>query len=328
MKFILFSLVLISLYGCGDKNNSGSLSQQKTDSLQTVYTSVAEVDKRQILSANQGSFFYPRFSSNGSQVYLTSNGQKGIYVYNIKENKLKTITDDPGAGYNFVVMQEGSSIAYRRDSFSSRRRKSEIALADTSGTSPKIIFNEAVNLSSPIKINEELFAFTAGNQLKVYSINKSDFIDPAIVEEPILYTDGDSYAISIKGQKKAFAPFGKGSYVWASLSPGKNSIVFNYMGKGTFITDLEGKTIAQFAYAGAPQWSPDGNWIAYMTEENDGHVITRAEIFVSSSDGKTTFQITSTEDVVELYPSWSADGKNLIYGTDKGDVFVSELNFK
>lgn len=327
MKYFLMALAFVSIYGCGNKENPESLSPKKADSLRTVYKSVSEDKREQIVSLEQGSFFFPHFSPNDSKIYATSNSQKGIYSIDISSREINTITGDQGAGYNFIVMQKGSILVYRRDSFSSRRRKSEIVLTNIAGDSSKIIFNEAIDLSYPIKVNENVFAFTAGGQLKIYDITQSAYAEPSNVKDTILYVDGDSYSLLANGQKKPFAPFGKGSYVWASLSPNKNAVVFNYMGKGTFVADLEGKEIARLAYAGYPQWSPDGNWIAYMTEESDGHVITRAEIFITSSDGKITFQITSSDNLTELYPSWSHDGGSLVYNSDKGEVYISKLSF-
>jgi TolB protein len=65
----------------------------------------------------------------------------------------------------------------------------------------------------------------------------------------------------------------------------------------------------------APDWSPDGKLIAYMCrkgEAAEGRSIGTFEICVMNADGSGQKRITNSR-VPELGPSWSPDGKQLIF---------------
>jgi serine/threonine protein kinase len=58
-----------------------------------------------------------------------------------------------------------------------------------------------------------------------------------------------------------------------------------------------------------PVWSPDGQWIAYMTRQDDGFVIVRKH-----SDGSGAEEPLVKDPTQMLPECWSRDGKTLIYG--------------
>ena len=59
-----------------------------------------------------------------------------------------------------------------------------------------------------------------------------------------------------------------------------------------------------------PDWSPDGNWIAYDTSRVDQP--NRSQIFIMNSRNSKELQITDV-DGGSLSPSWSPDGKSILY---------------
>ena len=86
--------------------------------------------------------------------------------------------------------------------------------------------------------------------------------------------------------------FSEGSqYLWASLSPDQSKILFTKAGEGTYTSDLQGNILVEFGNANAPRWSPDGNWIVYMNDKDNGYYYTASEIFVVSADGSKKYQI-------------------------------------
>jgi TolB protein len=77
----------------------------------------------------------------------------------------------------------------------------------------------------------------------------------------------------------------------------------------------------------APDWSPDGKLIAYMCrkgEAADGRTIGTFEICVVNADGSGQKRIT-TNRVAELGPSWSPDGKQIIFHRAVGGVGQYQL---
>src|SRR6202023_658186 len=55
----------------------------------------------------------------------------------------------------------------------------------------------------------------------------------------------------------------------------------------------------------APAWSPDGKWIAYMSDYDGDE---QWDIFLASPKSGQVLNLTNTREVAEEYPAWSPDG--------------------
>ncbi|MBI5302395.1 MAG: PD40 domain-containing protein [Chloroflexi bacterium] len=76
--------------------------------------------------------------------------------------------------------------------------------------------------------------------------------------------------------------------------------------------------------AHSPTWSPDGNFIAYVSNEfgND-------DIFIYDIENKITKQITFSEWWWYKHPSWSPDGKKIVYWSNRTgipQIWVMDVN--
>src|SRR5207248_11663139 len=78
--------------------------------------------------------------------------------------------------------------------------------------------------------------------------------------------------------------------------------------EGGWPTQLTVSNQRQFA----PAWSPDGKWIAYMSDYDGDE---QWDIFVVSALDGSTMNLTKTREIAEENPVWSPDGKMLAYMT-------------
>ncbi|HWQ32505.1 MAG TPA: S9 family peptidase [Blastocatellia bacterium] len=67
--------------------------------------------------------------------------------------------------------------------------------------------------------------------------------------------------------------------------------------------------------ATSPQWSPDGEWLAFTSERVGG----KNQIFVIRPDGGEAVQLTKAENGVGGY-AWSLDGKSIAFTTSDADA--------
>ena len=132
----------------------------------------------------------------------------------------------------------------------------------------------------------------------------------------VLYEDGNTVTLNLSEESR---------YLWASLSPDQSKILFTKAGEGTFISDLQGNILLELGNANAPHWSPDGNWIVYMDDKDNGYYYTASEIFVVSADGSKKYQITDTDHEIEMYPQWAPDMNGLIFHTITGIIKIAHL---
>ncbi len=67
-----------------------------------------------------------------------------------------------------------------------------------------------------------------------------------------------------------------------------------------------------------PSWSPDGQWLAYLSDETGEY-----EMYITQSDGKgETKQLTSDGTTYRYSPTWSPDSKQITFTDKAGNLFL------
>jgi TolB protein len=69
---------------------------------------------------------------------------------------------------------------------------------------------------------------------------------------------------------------------------------------------------AEETAAGAPAWSPDGTWLAYVLSSGRDRGYDN-DIWVMRADGSGRARLTATTGVSESGPAWSPDGRRLAF---------------
>jgi TolB protein len=124
--------------------------------------------------------------------------------------------------------------------------------------------------------------------------------------------DGSSFVVySEMGEPAAWSPDGRELVMTALRSQGERFAVHllkvSLAGQGA-TEDLTGDLEVE---DGAPEWSPDGEWIAF------GRKVARAavgkQIWLMRPDGGEAHALTAEPDVFHGPPHWSPDGRTLLY---------------
>jgi Tol biopolymer transport system component len=91
-----------------------------------------------------------------------------------------------------------------------------------------------------------------------------------------------------------------------------------------FILDLqtgeETQLTASSAFNNAPTWSPDGAWIAYVSD-----IEGTPQIYKMRVDGSETIRMTTTPDTTSFNPAWSPNGQWLAFDSvvsENRDIYV------
>lgn len=72
---------------------------------------------------------------------------------------------------------------------------------------------------------------------------------------------------------------------------------------------LDGGDLTQIREGENPQWSPDGMKITFSY---------KGDIWLIDADGRNLIQLTNTKDIIEGLPSYSNDGKCIVYTSNEG----------
>lgn len=114
---------------------------------------------------------------------------------------------------------------------------------------------------------------------------------------------GDIWSVPVAGGPPVKLTSGGGrSPAW---SPDGTQLAY-VRGDSIHILTLGGAT-RRFVAGSDPAWSPDGIWIAYSN----------CDIWVRAATGGTAVRVTS-DAALEYEPTWSADGRTLVYTVEVG----------
>jgi len=283
---------------------------------------VVKVDK--ITRSENGLYFYPQFSPDGNKLYYTTSKSKGLFSYDLKTQVQEILTKTEGAGYQPIITENGKKIYFKENSYINRKRHSMLVELDIEAKSENRINTGESKVTNPTLVNNSTLVFQAHPQLQALDLVSHQINNYIAPEKTIVFTENLDLYVHRNNITHKLQPLGEGHYIWASISPNQKYILFAVAGRGTYISDLDGTILHDLGYAHAPKWSPDGQWIVYMVDHDDGYQYTSSNIFISNLDGSQRFQITPA-DQIAMYPNWSPEGSRVTFHTDKGEIYLLSL---
>lgn len=290
-----------------------------------IYSQNIIVIEKKILLEKDGNLEYcfPKFSPQGDKVLCTSVGYQGLWLYNLSTNNIKNLNNYKGAGYNPVFSKDGKEVFFRHDKLIKKRRYFSIAHQSVNSNEVKNLVSNERDISTPKSLSDKVIVYKQNNKQVIFSFKDGNNI--CLLKKPVTdvinaFTENSNLYIEKNGEKSILNPVGEGHYIWGSLSPNRDKVLFTLAGKATYITSLEGNVLLELENANYPSWSGDGNWIVFMNDNDDGHVVTSSEIKVAHVVSKKVFNLTSSTNKIEMYPSWSPSDNKILYQTVSGNI--------
>ena len=299
-KLLLFFLVIAQI----------ALAQQ---------INVLSIEK--IKATDTGGYFYPKISPDNQFILMTRGNYSGLYQYSPVSKSLKTLNEDPGAGYKVQISDDGNTVLYNKTELIRKLRHNSLI-------SQTISNGEKKGLVAPTR---EQITGKMVNSNPVYVKNRS------LVKSNSVKPTDNLYLITIENQKMVLykngvrtelTPSGaNASYIWPSISPDNKNIVYTVTGKGTYVCSVTGKNVTSLGKLNAPSWA--GNkFVVGMDDRDDGEKLISSSLIITSIDGKLRKKLETPTGINAMYPSASKDGSRIAFNTDRGEVYLMQVEFK
>ena len=285
----------------------------------TQQMKVISVEK--IKAADGGGYFYPRISPDNQFILMSRGNYSGLYRYSLADKSMKTLNEDPAAGYKVQISDDGNTVLYTKSELIRNLRHNSLISQSIATGQKKVLVQSTREPIAARMVNSSPVYVTKRAMVKPKSMKRTDNTCLVTVEDRkmILYNNGI---------RTELTPNGAGcSYIWPSISPDNSHIVYTVAGKGTFVCSLTGKNAVSLGKLSAPAWA--GNeYVVGMDDRDDGEKIISSTIIISSIDGKNRRQAETPTGIKAMYPTASKDGSLIVFNSDEGEIYLMKIQFK
>ncbi len=280
------------------------------------------VSTQQLDLGQQSETFHPTFTPDGNSILLTSENYNGLGIYDVNTKKYTKLTDMATAGWEPAVSEDGKTIITR----SSNWENSTVTLYSLDvATKALTPIASNINHVNAVSFSNGKVSFAVKGVLQTKQVSNS--ISNALSRDVFVATNEDlKLEIYRNGKVTLFDPFGgDAQYVWASVSPNGQKILFVSHGIA-YVCNLDGTGMVTLGQMGAPKWRGNTHIVA-MLDDDDGYFYTKSNIVIMKADGTQMQQLTNDKEI-SMFPSVSPDGSQIAYHTADGKVYIMTIQEK
>ena len=270
----------------------------------------------------------PTYSPDGLKIAYTKSGYQGIWILNLQSKTTKQITDEAAAGFGYKWSADSKSILSRVAKYEDLKRFNAVK-----------VFNIQIGESKQLSDYKTMMPYLpewADGDSKVYlPLKGSDEVYVSGIQKSSIITN---YLITfeknnkitvldfINNSESSLVPIKDEQYINLSLSPDKLKMVFEVMGGNMFVVNTDGSNLIDLGKGNRPKWSSDSKKIIYMIAEDNGHEFTASDIYTINADGTGRANITSTDGIIEMSPSFSPDGRSIVFENyNEGSIYLMNI---
>lgn len=271
-------------------------------------------------NTENGGFYYSKFSSANDYLLATSDNYVGLKLYSFSDNSIKTITQDPGAGYGVQTSADGNTIVYKKNEFvKNLKNTSLVSYSKASGKKVQLVAPTREPVTAKFAANKP--QYVKGKMLVAKNIT-------TVESTPIICIEDQKMVIYSSNIRQVLTPNGQNaSYIWPSISPDRKNIAYTVAGKGTFVCKIDGYNPVSLGKLNAPVWL-NNQWLVGMDDKDDGERIISSTIVVLSISGKVRQTLATPAHKMAMYPSASTDGSRIAFNTEKGELYLLNVLIK
>lgn len=268
------------------------------------------------------------YSPEGLKIAFTKSGYQGIWILNLQTQTTKQLTAEDAAGFGFKWSADSKSILSRVAKYEDLKRFNAVKIFN-------IETGESKQLCDFITIMPYLPHWADGDSKVYLPFKGSDEIYDSGVEKNqsannylVAFEKNNKIVVKnlVTNSEQTFEPIKNSEYINLSISPDASKIVFEVMGGNMFVVNTNGSNLQDLGKGNRPKWSSDSKKIIYMIAEDNGHEITASDIYTINADGTGKTNLTNTDAVFEMSPSFSPDGKTIVFENyNQGSIYLMNI---
>lgn len=254
---------------------------------------------------------HPIINPEGDKILYTTDNYEGLNLLELKSGEVLNLSEGIGAGYRPVFAQDGK-VYYQNCEVVNRLRNKNLVEWDCNKRIKKEILpmsRETVNMTQH------------QGTLKMKSATKRIGLDK---DNSIVYTEDKNIVIEKNGKENKISPISDAiSYLWVTLSPSGDKILFVEPHKGIFTCNLDGTNLKSYGRGDNPIWLNDDYIITTKTKD-DGYVVLEARLYYINLLTGSAIALTSDDEKIADSSVSQLSGK-IAYATENGELHIVEF---
>ena len=259
---------------------------------------VLNVGHVQQLSIPTGDVKVAGISEDGNTVLLTTSSNTGLKKYDMLTGAITTLSEATGAGYRAQVSADGATVTFREKTMAKdKTMRTELKQVSDASRKAKVLVRPTRDMRTiDVRQNIEVCKPTA-------TIEN---------QQLVLTMGGTTSVISPCGTDK--------SYIWPSVSPDEQKVLFYVAGRGAYVSDMTGQNVQFLGHdLRAPKWY-DNNIVIGMNDRDNGEVTISSEIVAVNLQGDRQVL---TSGINAMYP-YTANGAIVCSGFN-GETYLIKV---
>lgn len=254
-------------------------------------------------------------SPQGDYLLLSTDTKQGLVKWNMADGKASTLTSESGTGGDVHISPDGQQVVYSEVSYKDNRCQQAVKSIDLTNGKKQTLVKPTRHLQGFAVDNKTAVTMNDG-KMKKHALKGGD----ATLSRPVLTRHHLKLYITRNGATTLFAPNGADErYIWASLSPDGNRVLYYVSHRGAFVSDIDGSNVIAMGDITAPKWWDD-NTIVGMDELDDEYTIISSRIVARTLDGEQ--QVLTGDDLIATYPLPSQQAGKIAFSTPDGSIYL------
>lgn len=255
-------------------------------------------------------------SPAGDYLLLCSQAQEGLVKWDIASATSTVLTNARGAGFNTQISDDGTIVAFQEVTINPNRLLMRaVKTIDINSRQIQQIASPSRELQG-FELNKNTITTVVDNNISTRAIDLGN----NVTARPIVSNRNLKLMLTVDGTTRQFTPNGDHySYIWASISPSADRVLYYVSELGCFSCRLDGSDMVKLGDLRAPHWLDD-NTVVGMRDHDNGITITSSTIIAKNLQGEE--QVITDNNIIALYPQVASKSDKIAFSTLDGDIFI------